>query len=55
MVKTYKVYLTVHFETEIQAVSLEQAEALASGIDYVNMHSYDESDFRVEEVDSEEV
>ena len=52
---TYKVYLTVHFETEVEADSVEQAEELASSIDYDKMCAYDESDFRVEELDTEEV
>lgn len=50
----YKVYLTVHFETEVEADSLEQAEELAGVIDYEQMNSYDESDFSVELVDADE-
>ena len=52
---TYKVYLTVHFETEVEADSQEEAEEIASTIDYGDMYSYDESDFRVEAIDTEEV
>jgi hypothetical protein len=51
---TYSVYRTVHFYTEVEADSIEQAEQLASVINYENMESYDESDFRVEELDNAE-
>ena len=55
MATTYKVYLTVHFETEVEADTIEEAEEIASNIDYSEMCSYDESDFRVEEIDSDEL
>ena len=51
----YNVYLTVHFRTEVEADSLEAAEAIGNVMPYENMESYDESDFRVEAVDEEEV
>ena len=47
----YKVYLTVHFEAEVEADSLEAAEAIGNVMDYDQMNSYDESDFRVEEIE----
>ena len=50
----YKVYLTVHFETEVEADDLEEAEHLAEDMDYDLMDSYDESDFRVELIDDED-
>ena len=50
----YKVYLTVHFEAEVEADSLEAAEAIGNVMDYDQMDSYDESDFRVEEIEEED-
>ena len=47
----YKVYLTVHFEAEVEADSLEAAEAIGNVMDYDQMCAYDESDFRVETVE----
>lgn len=52
---TFKAYLTVHFEVDIEADTLEEATEKANCIDYDQMTSYDESDFRVEEVDSDEL
>ena len=48
---TYKVYLTVHFEAEVEADSYEAAEAIGNVMDYDQMESYDESDFRVETIE----
>lgn len=50
----FKVYLTVHFEKEVEADSIEHATELTKGIDYNTMTSYDESDYRVEEEDEDE-
>ena len=50
----YNVYLTVHFKAEVEADSLEAAEAIGNVMDYDQMDSYDESDFRVEEIEEED-
>lgn len=49
----YNVYLTVHFKTEVEADSLEAAEAIGNVMDYDRMDSYDESDFRVEVIEED--
>jgi hypothetical protein len=51
----FKVYLTVHFETEVEADTLEDAYVAAGDIDYGTMHAYDEDEWRIEPIDSNEV
>ena len=50
----YTVHLTVHFCAEIEAESLEAAEMIGSSMDYDTMTAYDESNYYIEELDSDE-